>query len=205
MKFVVFVEGYTEKKVLSRYFKRWLDTRLNSDVGIQLVQFEGCNELMKNPPPKARRYVERSDVIAVIAIMDLYGLDIYPMDKRTVADRYLWAKAELERRVEHPKFHQFFAVHEIEAWLLSDPKLFSSEIRKELPQNIQKPETVDFTHPPAKLLDDLYQRIKRKSYKKITDGVNLFDRLDPNVAYTNCPYLKELFDEMLRLAREAGM
>jgi len=37
-------------------------------------------------------------------------------DKTTALERYHWAKDELERKVGHPKFRQFFAIHEVEVW-----------------------------------------------------------------------------------------
>jgi hypothetical protein len=42
-------------------------------------------------------------------------------------------------------------------------------------------------------------------YKKVTHGSALFSKLDPNLAYTKCPRLKELLDEMLKMAKEAGL
>jgi len=41
MKFVLFVEGPTERLSLPSFLKRWLDARLNQPVGIQPVKFEG--------------------------------------------------------------------------------------------------------------------------------------------------------------------
>ena len=35
MKFVLFVEGYTEDKALPKFLKRWLDPRLGKPVGIK--------------------------------------------------------------------------------------------------------------------------------------------------------------------------
>jgi predicted ATP-dependent endonuclease of OLD family len=37
VKFVLFVEGETEQKVLPGFLKRWLDTKLEERVGIQAV------------------------------------------------------------------------------------------------------------------------------------------------------------------------
>ena len=53
MKFVLFDEGYTEKKSLANFFKRWLDPKLDQRVGIQVVRFEGWQELVKDSPDKA--------------------------------------------------------------------------------------------------------------------------------------------------------
>ncbi len=47
MKFILFVEGYTEDKVLPQFLKKWLDPRLTQPVGIKTVRFEGWQELVK--------------------------------------------------------------------------------------------------------------------------------------------------------------
>jgi len=38
--------------------------------------------------------------------------------------------------------------------------------------------------------------------RKILDGSDLFSRLDPEIAGRKCPRLKEMLDEMLKLAKE---
>jgi len=209
MNFVLFIEGYTERKALPTFFKKWLDPQLSQPVGIKTVRFDGWPELVKDTPKKAGLYLngpQKHEIVAVIALLDLYGPTLlYPADKKTAQERYEWAKAYLESKVNHPRFRQFFAVHEIEAWLLSDPNLFSAEIKKALPGKIKHPEEINFDAPPAKLLQNLYQQKTKRTYKKTTDGNELFNKLDPNLAYVKCPRLKELFDEMLRLSQEAGL
>ena len=208
MKFILFIEGYTEKKALPQFLKKWLDPKLAKPVGIKTVRFEGWPELVKDAPKKALMHLngpEQHDIIAVIALLDLYGLTFYPADKQTSKDRYDWAKSHLENKVNHPKFRQFFAVHETEAWLLSSPNLFSEEIKKAFPGKIQHPEEINFEEPPAKLLHRLYYQKTKRNYIKTTHGRELFNKLDPNLAYTKCPRLKELLDEMLKLAKGAGL
>jgi hypothetical protein len=228
MKFILFIEGHTEKKALSAFFKKWLDPRLVKPVGIKTVRFEGARELVKDLSKKVTLYLDTSkqhkqtkkkikgsekdkndevnDIIAVIALLDLYGLELsHPADKKTSRQRYEWAKKHLENQVNHPKFRQFFAVHETEAWLLSDPNLFSDKIKKALPKRIQHPEEINFDMPPAKLLERLYDLKTGRTYKKIMHGSELFRKLDPNLAYIKCPRLKALLDEMLKLAKEAGL
>jgi len=206
MKFKLFVEGYTEQKAIPAFLKRWLDARLEKRVGIQAIRFEGWQELVKDSPTKAWMYLDGSDkkeIIGVIALLDLYGPTIYPEDKTTALDRYQWAKNYLENQVRHPKFRQFFAIHEVEAWLLSDPNLFTRGIRQALPT--KSPEEINFNEPPAKLLERLYKQHTKRSYKKVTYGRELFSRLDPNMAYSKCPRLKAMLDEMLQMAKQAGL
>jgi hypothetical protein len=206
MKFVLFVEGHTEKKCLQGFLKKWLDAQeLQQRVGIQVVRFPGWPELVKDSPTKAKLHLERSDVIGVIALLDLYGPTFYPKNKTTTAARYDWAKADLEAKVGDSRFRQFFAFHETEAWLLSNPDLFPREVRASFPRQVERPEDVNFDEPPSRLLARLYNEKTKRTYKKVTHGAELFDRLDPNVAYQKCPRLKELLDEMLQMATDSGL
>jgi hypothetical protein len=203
MRFILFVEGFTEDKALPQFIKKWLDSRLAKPVGIKTVRFDGWPELVKDAPLKANMHLngpQRDEIIAVISLLDLYGPTIYPNDIREANERYDWAKIKIEKDVNHKKFYHFFAVHETEAWLLSDPNIFPPQIRKAFPSRITNPENVNFNEPPAKLLQRLYSQIFRKSYKKIVNGKELFSKLDPNIAYNKCPKLKELLDKMLELA-----
>jgi hypothetical protein len=57
MKFVVFAEGYTEKKALPGFLKRWLDPRLSQPVGIKIVRFDGWSDYVRGTPKKANLYL----------------------------------------------------------------------------------------------------------------------------------------------------
>ena len=106
----------------------------------------------------------------------------------------------------HPKFTQHFAVHESEAWLLGDAKVLPERVQKALPkQASEKPETVNFNEPPAKLLERLYRDKERRRYKKVTDGADLFLKASPEQVYAACPYLRKLLDEMLARGKDAGL
>lgn len=205
MKFILFVEGHTEKKALSGFLKRWIDPRLEQRVGLQVVRFKGWPELIKDSPKKAKMYLNDNDVIAVFALLDLYGPTIYPDDKQSASERYEWAKKHLEKKVDDHRFHQYFAVHETEAWLLSNPDLFPTVIKNALPARAQNPEEINFDQPPSKLLGKLYREKIRHTYKKVVHGKELFDKLDPEVAYQKCLRLKHLLDDMLKMANEAGL
>lgn len=208
MKFVLFVEGYTEEKAIPGFLKRWLDVRLSQRVGIQAVRFEGWPELIRELPDRTQMYLESpkaAEIIAVIALLDLYGPSIYPNYLESADQRLLWATKELESRVGRQRFKLFFAVHEAEAWLLSNAELFPTAIKKALPARILYPETVNFDEPPARLLDRLYRDKLQRKYKKVTDGKELFDQLDPQIVYQKCPHFRQMMDTMLQLAKDAGL
>ena len=207
MKFVLFVEGYTEEKALPSFLKRWLDPRLGKPVGIQTVRFDGWAEMVRDSPKRAKDYLNtpKGDVIAVIALLDLYGLRLpYPHGTETAAQKIAWATADLEHKVGDTRFRQFFAVHETEAWLLSQPSVFPSEIARSLYSKAQTTETVNFDEPPAKLLERLYKSETGRGYKKVTQAGNLFSKLNPETACAKCPQLQALLNTLLELATSAG-
>jgi hypothetical protein len=205
MRFVLFVEGDTER-ALPSFLKRWLDPRLPQRVRITPVCFTGWAELRREVRKRAHLYLngpQAVEIIAVISIFDLYGPTFYPPHLASAGERYDWAKREIEREVAHPKFRQFFAVHETEAWLLSQPEIFPAEVRGGFPGRINQPETVNLTEPPSHLLGRLYRDKLHRTYKKIVNGGELFEQLNPDVAYNKCPRLRELLNEILLLAQKA--
>lgn len=208
MKFFLFVEGNTERKSLQEFLKRWLDPQLKQPVGINIVEFEGWADYDR----RIKRKVEFAmsgktgeDAIAGIGLLDLYGPTIYPAHLSDADARRQWAKKYFEDKVGHAKFRQHFAVHETEAWLLSDLTLLPTAVAKALPGKTAEPETVNFDNPPSHQLAKAYREKKKRHYKKTVDGTDLFRRLDPTIAYSKCPSLQALLDDLLGLARAAGL
>ncbi len=207
MKFVLLVEGHTEHLAARDFMQRWLNPQLNRNVGIQIVRFEGYAELLRKIAQKTRAHLDgprNEDIIAVIGLIDLYGPTFYPGHTQTADERYEWGVQHIEKEVGRDRFRMFFAVYEFEAWLLSQPTIFPPKIKRALPGKISQPETVNFDEPPAKLLDKVYRAQTKRNYKKTTYGKELFKKLDPAAAVKKCPRLKEMLQEMLRLAKEAG-
>jgi hypothetical protein len=147
VKFVLFVEGYTERKAIPSFLKRWLDPQLSQSVGIQPVRFEGWSEFRKKIARSASMHLNSPDseqIIGAIGLLDLYGPDFFPEHISSTRDRHDWAVAHFQAEVGHPKFRMFFAVHEIEAWILSQPQLLPASIRHGLPGRSAQPELVNF-------------------------------------------------------------
>ena len=101
--------------------------------------------------------------------------------------------------VDHSRFRHYFAVHELEAWLLSDPRIFPNPVSKVIPS--REPELINMQQPPKALLRNLYRTKTKTTYKEIIHGTDLFGRLDPNLAYQRCPHLRQMLDDMLDLAK----
>jgi Domain of unknown function (DUF4276) len=196
VKIALYVEGYTER-ALSSFLKRWLDQKLAQRVDIRPVRFSGSGDYQKTFARRANKDLAESDLIAVIGLLDLYGVRLdFPKGLSTNL-KCDWAKAELERQGP-PRFKQHFAVHETEAWLLSDPSIFAGPIGRRLESYQANPESVDLQEPPSKLLKRVYAT-EGRDYQKVTEGSKLLSKLDPGVAYAKCPHLRMLLDDMLTL------
>ena len=99
MKFVLFVEGYTEKNVLGPFLSSWLNSRLERKEGIRTVRFDGWPQVVRGMQRKAELYLEgpnSEDLIAIITLLDLYGPDFYPTTASSVDERIQWAKEHFE-------------------------------------------------------------------------------------------------------------
>jgi hypothetical protein len=194
---LLYVEGDTEEAALPDFFSRWLRGK-GSDVRIRAVNFEGASGYLKAFAKRAKRDLNATSVQGIVGLIDLYGSRL-PYPKGSVPEKYSWAKSELEQKVGDPRFRQHFAVHETEAWLLSGENLFPPEIDVRLPKT--PPEGINFQNPPAALLQNLFSAHLDRDYAKVRDGIDLFGKLDPNVAYDRCPHLRLLLDDILALAK----
>jgi hypothetical protein len=69
MKFILFVEGQTERDSAASFLKRWLDPQLSQPVGIAVVRFDGYAALARKMAIKARMHLEgpkQNEIVAVI-------------------------------------------------------------------------------------------------------------------------------------------
>ncbi len=205
MNFVLFVEGGTEREALRDFLQRWLhqEGRLDQRVGVRLRNLKGWSNIESKGVRSIQAELDgpsSGNIIAAIGLLDLYGPTFYPDNAGTARERYDAGVRKLEREVNRPRFHMFFAVHETEAWLLSQPQVFPKGIREKLQKHQRQPENVNHTNPPAERISEAYRTVNR-TYRKTLDGQDLFSKLNPDEAYAACPYLKRMLDTMLRLAQ----
>jgi hypothetical protein len=208
VKFVVLVEGDTEKQSIADFLKRWLDPQLREPVGVKAGFHQGYADLTNKIARKAQMYLDgpkAAEIVGVIGLLDLYGPAFYPSRLTAATERRKWGVAHFEKLVDRERFRMFSAVHEFEAWLLSDPALFPAAVANAFSEKIAQPEAVNFIEPPGKLLDRVYKEKLKNRYRKTTNGKLLFARLDPKLAVGKCPCLKSMLEEMLKMAQQAGL
>jgi Domain of unknown function (DUF4276) len=204
----LFVEGDTERgdarrKTLPKFFHKWLDPRLptESRVGITAVKFQGVSNYLDDLAQKIALYLDGGRANFVFGLVDLYGLPPNRIDlssHASVREKVLAARKYIRSLVpEHyqNRFHQHFAVHEVEAWLLAYPEEWPAEVRAQISK--RAPEQVNFGDPPARFL----KRLLGGRYKKTTHAMNLFPKVDPQIAIDKCPFLRLFAQDLLDVAR----
>lgn len=207
MRFEIISEGETEKDSVAKFLKRWLDPQLSQSVRIRVSNEKGFSKVLRKIARKAKTKLNapgNDEIIGVFGLIDLYGPE-FPDHASTVAERYEWFKEEIEKEVDDERFRMHFAVHEVEAWLLSQKTIFPRPVQEIWPKKPPPPEQVNFNEPPAKFLNKLYKQATRKTYKKTTNGRQLFGKLDVSEAVAACPYLKCMLEDMLAMAKAKGL
>ncbi len=204
----LFVEGDTERgearrRTLPTFFHNWLDPQLLplSKVGIRAVKFQGVSNYLDDLPRKLELYLTERRANFVVGLVDLYGLPPTRIDVShctTIQEKV--AKARRAIRALVPRefqglFHQHFAVHEVEAWLLAYPERWPSDVRDQIAR--RRPEEVNFNEPPAKFL----RRILGGQYRKTVCARNIFPIVAAQTAIDRCPFLKLLAEDLLEIAK----
>ena len=206
MSLILLLEGHTEHRALQNFLRRWFDAEVGRPVRLRTINLKGSGNYVRELQRKVSLFLENyPDTCGIFGLVDLYGLELpYPKDVRSAPERLRWAKNHLEQLAGSPLFRQHFAVHDVEAWLLSDPSLLRREVREALPKKAANPETVNFRTPPGELLKQLYLSKANREYKKTVDGPNIFNKLDPHLAAEKCPALGALLKDMLAVAKSEG-
>lgn len=206
MSLLLLLEGATELAALPTFLGRWLEKEAGRPIRLRPVDLKGSGNYVRELRRKIVLFTENyPDITGCFGLLDLYGLDLpYPKTVTSSAAKQRWAKQHLEAIASHPSFRQHFAVHDVEAWLLSDPALFDRSVRDALPKKAAKPEAVNFDTPPAELLKSLHLMKTPRAYRKRVDGKTFFNKLDPHLAASKCPALQALLQDMLAAAKLQG-
>jgi len=207
LRFLLFVEGKSEHKAIADFLRKWLNAKVGQNIGLQTVNLKGSGAFGRKILGKVSYHLGRDskgEIVAAVGLLDLYGGADYPETKTSVQERYEWAVKHYEETVDDDRFRMFFAVHETEAWLLAEPGIFPQTVQGRIRKAwSQRPESVNFDHPPSDRLNDVYLSETRRAYRKVTDGTRLLGKLSPETVYERCPHFKCMLDTLLDLAKKA--
>src|SRR5438105_3888442 len=81
VKFLLLVEGSTERESLADFLRQWIDSVLEFPVGVSIVKFKGVGDYLTGIKSRVQLVMSgeaRHEIIAVIGLLDLYGAPIFP-------------------------------------------------------------------------------------------------------------------------------
>lgn len=200
MRFILVVEGDTEKRSIEGLIRKQITDKTGKNIGITTININGYGNFTHDIPKKVKKYLtgpDKDEILAVAGLMDLYKTPYAGDVNRTVQERIFQGTRLFEDSVQQDQFRMFFAVHEYEAWLLSDAEKFDPSIRNRIASHARYPEDVNTDEPPSKYLKRLYSEYLHREYKKTVDGKVLMGRINPEQVYEKCPNYREMIDFLI--------
>src|SRR5437879_2475899 len=95
MNLIVLAESKSEARTLNDFLNRWIARHSKTNVRVKVFQFSGSGNLLRNLKSRADDYFRAPNgdqIIAVIALVDLYGLEGIPADRNSVQERVDWVR-----------------------------------------------------------------------------------------------------------------
>ena len=201
---VVLCEGGTEELAVRHFVRgQW---EVDGLASVSLSRRNLCGHPEK-VGPLAREYFDKPDVLAVFALVDLYGMNLvtHPPDDELDA-KVRRVKGWLRNQIhDHGRARDFFphvSVHEVEAWILAEGMALSRRLRDSGIRPDPQAESKNFQNPPSDRLNDLFRRIKSRRYEKIVDGTPLFKAMQFQPVYESCRYFREFYDDLRAVGRQ---
>lgn len=202
MRFILIVEGDTEKRSIEGLIRKHLAEMTGQNIGITAININGYGNFFRDLPKKVTKYLngpDKNEILAIVGLMDLYKTPYAHDVNRPIRERILQGTQLFEDSVQQDRFRMFFAVHEYEAWLLSDSEKFDPAIRSRIASHARDPEDVNTDEPPSKFLKRIYSEYLHREYKKTVDGTVLMGRIDPEKVYEKCPNYRAMIDFFVSL------
>ena len=202
MRFILIVEGDTEKRSIEGLIRKHLSEKTGQKIGVTAINIKGYGNFIRDLPQKVKKYLtgpDKDEILAVVGLMDLYKTPYTHEVNCPIRERILEETRHFEELVLQDRFRMFFAVHEYEAWLLSDFDKFDPSIKSKIASHARNPEEVNTDEPPSKFLKRLYSEYLHREYKKTVDGKVLMGRIDPQKVYEKCPNYRVMFDFFISL------
>jgi Domain of unknown function (DUF4276) len=222
---LILVEGQTEEAFVNRVLRPHLEPL---GVYVERPSLLRTKELPEGKPykggittyPRMSRDARRllGDTAAhVSTLIDYYGL---PEDFPGLAsarllpnvnDRVVALESAFADEINHPRFHPFLILHEIEAWVFAAPAAAQAHLTIEgLATELANAVTAAFgaelindgpdTHPSIRL-DEIVRRLDRqRRYGKVADGPEIIAKAGLDVIRAGCPHFNAWLNWLESLA-----
>lgn len=192
MKVWIFVEGKSDVRALSALWSGWKQQLREKGWGIQLISLENKSNYFRKIGPRAIEKLVHDTRDLVVGLPDLYPNRDYANTEykhdsleelRDVQTRLV--KQSLQKRWADVDSHivRFYASalkHDLEVLLLAATSQLQSRLKvSNRPDGWrQPPEEQNQNKPPKKIVEELFQRHLRRSYREIVDSHAILSNAD---------------------------
>lgn len=201
---VILCEGETEEIAVKHFISRQWEVDGLRTVGLHPINLASKLEDVFDYVPRYRRDPQ---VIAVFALIDLYGMNrVQHRAHDELADKISRVKTWLRKNYGDDLMSFFYphvAVHEVEAWLLAEGKCLAKRLKDLNIQPDPNAETKNFIDYPSKHIDSLFKSRRGDGYHKTNDGSPLFKCLQFEPVYDTCQYFREFYNQLKSVGQSA--
>jgi len=196
MKIVVLCEGATEA-ALRQGLREFVQSHASGvkRTGIETRSLDGPT-LRKKLERLVRNSIDRTDIIAVVALSDVYPGYQNASETKEALRRSAGSAGK------DSKFRAHAALFEVEAWILPFWDKVAQHLGVKATPPSPKSELVDGQKPPSHHLKELYRRARRE-FDKVMDGPRWLTADGLMTASNSCPELKSLLNSLLEFAGAA--
>ena len=210
MKVWIFVEGSSEVKALSALLNDWKQNLSAKGWGIQLIPLANKSNYFKKIGARATEKLANDVHDLVVGLPDLYPNRDYAgteykhdnlEELRDVQTRLV--KQSLQQEVRRAdidghiaRFYPGALKHDLEVLLLAATSQLQSRLKmSNRPSGWrQPPEEQNQDRPPKRIVEDLFRRHLKQSYRETTDSYAILRNADLREVAEQCPTLRDMID-----------
>ena len=210
MKVWIFVEGSSDVKALSALLNGWKQNLSAKGWGIQIIPLENKSKYFRKIGSRATEKLVNDARDLVVGLPDLYPNRDYAdteykhdnlEELRNVQTRLVKQNLQQEVRRADVDSHiaRFYASalkHDLEVLLLAATDQLQSRLK--MPNRPsgwrQPPEEQNQDKPPKRIVEELFRRHRRQSYKETNDSYAILTDADLRKVAEQCPTFRAMID-----------
>ena len=211
MKVWIFVEGSSDVKALSALWSGWKQNLREKGWGIQLIPLGDKSKYFKDIGSRAAEKLANDARDLVVGLPDLYPNRDYAKtdykhdnlrELRDVQTRLVkqHLQQQMVRRTDidsyMARFYSSALKHDLEVLLLAATSQL--QLRLKMPNRPsgwrQPPEEQNQDRPPKRIVEELFRRHLKRSYRENTDSHAILSKADLRKVAQQCPTFRAMID-----------
>lgn len=210
MKVWIFVEGKSDVQALSSLWRDWKQKLNAKGWGLQFISLDDKSKYFRKIGHRATEKLVHDTRDLVVGLPDLYPNRDYANTaykhanlKELQAVQRRLVKQNLQEKVRPTDVDSYIArfypsalKHDLEVLLLAATSQLQSRLKmRNRPRGWRHPpEDQNQNKPPKKVIDELFQKNLKRSYREITDSVAILGNADLQEVAGQCPAFRAVID-----------